>query len=544
MMTRINRKPQRKFTLTFLLVVFLGTGLIAYFVIRDTIKKTIESQAVAFAEIAAVQATTARSVYAKEIADKLRQDGLGPNVDFGHMKGYVPIPAQFLKMLGLASTANTSDLFHYKPVSKWNLEASQGLDDDFLRWAWPQIEQQDISDPIGPIKWNPVWRFEKQGGQKVLRYLSPDAASQSSCVACHNSYENKPEIIDRRKAAHVPAGKQWKQYQLLGAISITIPLKKVEEMAAVRVRDTSILIFGILLASLGLAIGFSRRQARQEINLEEVERDLHRSEKEAHDAKELLLAKQDVEIANEKLHVLLNSNMDDLAVAHIIMSQIMRSEGLNDPQIRYYQRPAQQFSGDIIAVARDEKGGLRIMLADVTGHGLQAALFLLPISRVFYSMVKKGYMTSDIVKEMNKTMKEIAVTGRFIAAVVAHIDRDNSSIEIWNGGVPTAFYVQKNGGLHNFRSQHLPLGVLNAGAFDATTEIYHAQPGALLLCSDGLAEAENVFGEPFGDARLETILQTSLLDKLFDNIQSSLETHLGGATPHDDLSIVLAQCDN
>ena len=183
-------KPQRKITLTLLLCVFLCTGLVAYFVIKDTVKKTIESQAVAFAEIAAVQATTARSVYAKEIAEKLRQDGSGPNVDYGHMKGYVPIPAQFLKMLGLASTANTSDLFHYKPVSKWNLEPSQGLDDDFLNWAWPQIEQQDNANPSGPIKWKPVWRFEQEGEQRVLRYLRPDAASQSSCVDCHNSYEN------------------------------------------------------------------------------------------------------------------------------------------------------------------------------------------------------------------------------------------------------------------------------------------------------------------------------------------------------------------
>ena len=670
-------KPQRKITLTLLLCVFLCTGLVAYFVIKDTVKKTIESQAVAFAEIAAVQATTARSVYAKEIAEKLRQDGSGPDVDYGHMKGYVPIPAQFLKMLGLASTANTSDLFHYKPVSKWNLEPSQGLDDDFLNWAWPQIEQQDNSNPTGPIKWKPVWRFEQEGEQRVLRYLRPDAASQSSCVNCHNSYENKPEIIARRNAAHVPAGKQWKQHQLLGAISITIPLRRVEAIAAARVRDTSILIFGILLASLCLAIVFSRRLSQQETTLGKIEHDLRRSEKEAQDAKELLLAKQDVErafnelstylqaidqhasvfvtdlqgltiqvnhkyceisgysqeevlgqnqhivnsgyhskafydemwssiaagkiwhaeycnraksgalywvdstivpnkdldgqifqyisiqlditerkqaeealkaaklnaeTANEKLRVLLNRNMDDLMVANGIMSHIMRSDGLNDPQIRYYQCPTQQFSGDIIAVARDGNGDLRIMLADVTGHGLQAALFLLPVSRVFYSMVKKGFLTGEIVRELNKTMREISVTGRFIAAAVAHINCSDTSIEIWNGGIPTAFHLQNKGVLHNFKSQHLPLGVLKEEAFDSATEIYKAQPGdAFILCSDGLSEAENSSGEAFGDVRLEAILQTSLPDELYDNILSALETHLGGAIAHDDLSIVLAR---
>jgi diguanylate cyclase (GGDEF)-like protein/PAS domain S-box-containing protein len=311
-----NIMLQRKITISIMLGVFTCAGLVSYFVISDSVKKTVETQAVAFAEIAAVQATTARSVYAKEIAEKLRQDGSGPNTEYQHKKGYVPIPAQFLKMLGQASSANTSELFHFKPVSKWNLETSQGLDDNFLRWAWPQIESQDNPEPTGPIAWKPIWRFEEQEGQRVLRYLKPDAASQASCVACHNSYEAQPEIIARRMAEHVPAGKQWKQHQLLGAISITIPLKKVEEIAAVRVYETFILIFGILLASLMLAVWFSRRLERNKISLEEVERDLRRSENETKAANELLHAKHDVEHAFNELSAY-NQAIDQHAIVSV-----------------------------------------------------------------------------------------------------------------------------------------------------------------------------------------------------------------------------------
>ncbi|MDD5300115.1 MAG: fused response regulator/phosphatase [Gallionella sp.] len=251
---------------------------------------------------------------------------------------------------------------------------------------------------------------------------------------------------------------------------------------------------------------------------------------------------QELERKNRELLALHESEMDDMAVANDIMGHIMRSDGLRDPQVRYFQRPAQQFSGDFIAAARDNNGDLRVMLADVTGHGLQAALFLLPIFRIFQTMVKKGLATRDIVTEINQTMREIAVTGRFIAAAVAHIARDGSSIEVWNGGIPTAFYVQKNGELHKFRSQHLPLGVVGADAFEAATEVFHTLPGALLFCSDGLTEAENASGEPFGEAQFEALLRASPPDKLFDNIIFALETHLGGNVAHDDLSIVLTQC--
>lgn len=305
----ISKKPKQKimFTLILLLGVFLGMGIVAYFVIKEAVQRTIEQQAVAFAEIAAIQVTTARSVYAQEIAGKLQQDGYGPHVDSARHKGFVPIPSQFLKLLGEESARNTAELFQYKPVSKWNLDAGQGLSDDFLRWAWPQIERQDQPDPAGPIHWKPAWRFEEENGQRILRYLSPDPASQASCVACHNSYETKPEIVAHRQDTGTPPGKQWKQHQLLGAISLSIPLSKVEARAAAQVKQTSILIFAILLGSMLLTIWFSRQLALQESSLDQIERELRRSEKEAEDAKALLLAKQDVERAFNELSAYLQA---------------------------------------------------------------------------------------------------------------------------------------------------------------------------------------------------------------------------------------------
>ncbi|MBI3901719.1 MAG: diguanylate cyclase [Nitrosomonadales bacterium] len=311
-----RNKPQRKILLISLLGVFLCTGVFAYVIVKQALKEAVEDQAVAFARIAVTQATTARSVYAKEVAEKLRQDGFGPNVDYLHMKGYVPIPAQFLKMLSQASTTNTAELFHYKLVSKWNLAADQGVNDDFLRWAWPQIEQQDQAEPSGQIAWKPVWRFEQQGGRKVLRYLSPDAASQPSCVACHNHYESTPEIVARRLSDHVPVGKQWKQGQLMGALSITIPLDGVENIAAAQVKKTSSLIFGILFAGIILTIWFSRKLTQQETSLQEVARELRRSEKETQDAKELLLAKADVERAFSELSAYLQA-IDQHAIVSV-----------------------------------------------------------------------------------------------------------------------------------------------------------------------------------------------------------------------------------
>lgn len=156
---------------TFLLIFLMGTWLI-----RDAVKKTIEHQALAVAEIVASQASTARSVYASAIVGKLTRDGFGPNVESDTLPGHVPIPAQFLKLVGQASSKESDKLYEYRPVSKWNLEPTQGLVDDFLRWAWPQQEAQDPAAPQARVAWKAVSRIEEQGGLRVLRYLSADPA--------------------------------------------------------------------------------------------------------------------------------------------------------------------------------------------------------------------------------------------------------------------------------------------------------------------------------------------------------------------------------
>ncbi len=249
-----------------------------------------------------------------------------------------------------------------------------------------------------------------------------------------------------------------------------------------------------------------------------------------------------LEHKNNELLLLRERDRDDMIITNHVMNHIMHSDGLHDQDVQYYQRPAQQFNGDFITAHRDDHGDLRIMLADVTGHGLQAAVFLLPIFRIFRTMVKKGLLTSRIVAEINNTIREIHVSGRFIAAAVAHISRRHSSIEVWNGGIATAFYVQNNGEIHSFRSQHLPLGL--ADTIDRTTEIIHTEQGALVLCSDGLTEAENPAGEPIGEAWLQTVLRGSPQDKLLDNLLSGLDAHLAGKAAHDDVSILIASVYN
>ncbi len=217
--------------------------------------RVIEYQAREVAEVVARLAASGRSAYSQHVAEKLRADGFGPSANYAELKGFVPLPAQFLKLVGKRASDESAGLFRYKPLSKWNLEESQGLTDDFQRWAWSQLEVQDQPQPAGPIPWKPVWRVEPLNGTRTLRYMRADPAVAQSCVDCHNAQEQLPEIINRRIRAGSGPGKTWHLHQLLGAIEVNIPLDKVEALAEDQMNYTLLIISGVVIAGL-VIIGF------------------------------------------------------------------------------------------------------------------------------------------------------------------------------------------------------------------------------------------------------------------------------------------------
>lgn len=254
----------------FLAVGLIATGVMAYLIIKDTADFLIVKQAEDVATIVGTFAKTARSVYAQEVIGKLNKDGLGARVDHQAHEGYVPIPAQYLKMLGEATTRKTAHLFQYKPVSKWNIEPRQGLYNDFVAWAWPLLEKQDVENPDGPIDWKPVSRVDQVRGVSVMRFLIADAADDESCVGCHNRYENTPDVVRMREQAKVATGKQWKQHQLLGALEIAIPLDRIKVLADEKVHRTASWIMIIIAGSvvvIGIIYLLSLRQRHKIVDL-------------------------------------------------------------------------------------------------------------------------------------------------------------------------------------------------------------------------------------------------------------------------------------
>ncbi len=238
-------------------VLFLcAVGAVTWYLVNLGQQRLIEIKALDVAEVVARLSTSSRSVYAERVVNKLQRDRIGyASETYLHETGNVPLPAQFLKFVGEHASKDNGGLYHYRPLSKWNLAQNQGLADAFQRWAWQQLEVQDRFEPEGPIDWQPVWRIETLNGVNTLRYMRADPAASSTCVECHNRLEQRPETVTMRVADGISTGKIWKLHQLMGALEINIPLDRVEARAEEHNRLTFMVVLGLLLSGM-LCIGF------------------------------------------------------------------------------------------------------------------------------------------------------------------------------------------------------------------------------------------------------------------------------------------------
>lgn len=232
---------------------------------------------------------------------------------------------------------------------------------------------------------------------------------------------------------------------------------------------------------------------------------------------------------------------EELQTGSDIMARINGMNGMTDDSVRHKISPAAYYSGDMILATRTPDNVLHVLLADAVGHGLTAAINVLPLSQTFYSMTKKGFNISRIAEELNQKIHKFMPVDRFVSTTLISIDMRKQLIEVWNGGNPAPILVNSNGViLQTWRSRHLPLGIFGRENFSAGTEVFKFEHDCqLFLFSDGLPEAESPSGESFGDERVDAVLQYAPPEQRFDELISAFEAHLGGQPAHDDVSLAM-----
>jgi len=245
-------------------------------------------------------------------------------------------------------------------------------------------------------------------------------------------------------------------------------------------------------------------------------------------------------------------NYVKLASAEMDLAERLMDNMLNafadegNENVKRFNVAAKVISGDISVVYKAKSANkLYILLADGTGHGLSAAISLIPATQLFYSLAQKETPISNIATSINTQLRTLLTRDRFVAATIAIVDEDEQTVEIWNGSNPPPIIVDENGNLLKiFERTNFALGVVNDQVFTSDTESFHyTQNCELLLYSDGLTELRKDNGEIIG---VEGLIKYLEMDSgegddkqcAFDRILQHVEAYKVEDSYGDDVSLI------
>lgn len=247
---------------------------------------------------------------------------------------------------------------------------------------------------------------------------------------------------------------------------------------------------------------------------------------------------QSQQIADNHQHLLVEQRL-----AKEVFDRVTHGGAVDIANIRQWLSPIAVFNGDVFLAAPTPKGNLILLLGDFTGHGLAAAIGVIPLASTFYSMVEKGFSMVDIIKELNSKLCATLPVSVFCCVCVAQFDFAAGSIDVWNAGLPDAYILRKGRkSLEPIASSALALGIVSGSSFTVKPQHHDMTAGdRLYLLSDGVLEAENRESIALGEARLVEALHGVIdLDEQlsFTGLQNYITDFIGDSVRADDISMV------
>jgi len=197
--------------------------------------------------------------------------------------------------------------------------------------------------------------------------------------------------------------------------------------------------------------------------------------------------------------------------------------------------PAGAVGGDWYDYIPLADGKWGIVLADVSGKGMGAALLMSATRAALRSMADSCFGPGGVLQKLNRQLMADIPAGRYVTMVFGIFDPANRKLTFANAGHPAPVYANGVEARPLPTEKGLPLGIAESFYSEVTVEL---APGArVLFYSDGISEAVNAADEEFG---LERILkEVNHPRNCADCFLEQIEAFAGGRPQHDDATVIL-----
>lgn len=204
-------------------------------------------------------------------------------------------------------------------------------------------------------------------------------------------------------------------------------------------------------------------------------------------------------------------------------------------------KPAKEVGGDFYDFFMVDEGHLAIVMADVSGKGVPAALFMVIGKTLIKDHTRPGRNLGEVFTEVNKLLCESNSEGLFITAFEGVLDLVTGEFRYVNAGHEMPFIQRAEG---SFEVYEISPGFVLAGLEDMRYEegsLILQEGDKLFQYTDGVTEATNHRNELFGRERLKAALNRgrdkSICD-ILETVKESIDAFAGTAPQFDDITML------
>lgn len=212
----------------------------------------------------------------------------------------------------------------------------------------------------------------------------------------------------------------------------------------------------------------------------------------------------------------------------------------------YLFQPADEVGGDYFDILPLPDGDVLICIADVTGHGVPAALEAAMLKTLLAQAVEQFDRRPGATLEfVNRRFAAVLLPGNFASAFLARWRPKSRTLEYASAGHESGLLIRRDQSFAELRSTGPLLGIIEHAEWETHT-VFVNDGERLVLCTDGLVEAADEFQELFGRIRLQQLVSTAdlRLDELVGQLEQEIEPTAGRFKASDDVTVLAIEFGN
>lgn len=208
--------------------------------------------------------------------------------------------------------------------------------------------------------------------------------------------------------------------------------------------------------------------------------------------------------------------------------------------------PAEEVGGDYYDFLRLKDNKLGIVIGDVSGKGVPAAIYMTLTKGIVQAFAAQTGSPKDVLEKVNSLMYGTIDKGSFMTMMYAICDPGGGTSTLARAGHhPALVYTRTSDSVSHITSNGIALGMRDDATFGAMTgeTRVHLQPDDLLVFyTDGITEAMNKNQEEYGVDRLSHVVRENhgkTAREIITAVHEDVNSFVGNRTQHDDMTLVV-----